>query len=333
MADASTPVMQAFICDITMEIMSDPVIAPDGKSYERKAITSWLQRQGTSPITYEPMSVSSLVANSALKDAIEQWRSQLPLAIHSSSLSLSEPEVVLGEGSFGRVVFGTLRSYGREQSVAVKMLPIMTRAEKKSQFEREIKAHLAAQQRTDGVCKLLHTCEKAGKICLVMKLYSSSLADKITRVGSVGDSEIQRIGHSLFQTLVQLHEAGVIVNDIKPENILLDQFDDPVFCDFGISDIILRSTRILPTSVKGTFNYMAPEKFDEGNRLGFEVDIWSMACILLEMHTGHPPWEGMSNNSISKTLHLRSQRFLVCSSTFQLLMSGHKLFVPVYGLT
>ena len=279
-------------CSITMEPMEDPVMAPDGRSYERSAITHWLQQHGTSPITRIPMSVSSLVTNYTLKDVIEQWRNQQPLAIDPDNLTLGEPEVVLGEGSFGKVVAGTLRSYGRAQKVAVKMLPAMTRAEQKTQFDKEIKVHLAAQQRTDGVCKLLHTCEKTGKMCLVMKLYHESLANKIARDGTVCDSDVRRIGHTLFQTLVQLHEAGVVVQDIKPENILLDQYGSPVFSDFGISDVIQRSTRILPTSIKGTFNYMAPEKFNEDSRLGAEVDIWSMGCVLLEMHTGHPPWQG-----------------------------------------
>eukprot|EP00041_Stephanoeca_diplocostata_P040364 m.1639258 g.1639258 ORF g.1639258 m.1639258 type:complete len:624 (+) comp34183_c0_seq1:239-2110(+) len=69
---------EAFTCSITMDIMSDPVMAPDGRSYERNAITRWLQTHGTSPVTREPMEVASLISNRALKDAIEHWRSQLP---------------------------------------------------------------------------------------------------------------------------------------------------------------------------------------------------------------------------------------------------------------
>jgi hypothetical protein len=296
--DDVAPGIPAFDCSITLATMEDPVMAIDGLSYERNAITHWLRHHETSPMTRVPMTAATLVGNRALKDAIEQWRSQQPLALDPDNLIMCDPEEFLGEGSFGKVVKGTLRSYGRELKVAVKMLPAMTRAEQKSQFDKEIKVHLAAQQRTDGVCKLLHTCEQGGKMCLVMKLYHGSLADKIAKTGPLTDVDVRCMGHRLCQTLVQLHEAGVIVQDIKPENILLDQYDAPVFSDFGISDVIQRSTRIMPTSVKGTFNYMAPEKFNDECSFGVEVDIWSMGCVLLEMHTGQAPWNGMQMQHI-----------------------------------
>jgi hypothetical protein len=46
MADSTS----SFLCPITHELMTDPVIDPDGNSYERLAIESWLQQHSTSPI-------------------------------------------------------------------------------------------------------------------------------------------------------------------------------------------------------------------------------------------------------------------------------------------
>ncbi|EOD28926.1 hypothetical protein EMIHUDRAFT_114004 [Emiliania huxleyi CCMP1516] len=40
-----------FICPITTEVMSDPVMAADGQSYERTAIERWLATKSTSPLT------------------------------------------------------------------------------------------------------------------------------------------------------------------------------------------------------------------------------------------------------------------------------------------
>jgi len=39
-----------FLCPITHELMTDPVIDPDGNSYERSAIVNWLKENSTSPI-------------------------------------------------------------------------------------------------------------------------------------------------------------------------------------------------------------------------------------------------------------------------------------------
>jgi serine/threonine protein kinase len=42
-------------------------------------------------------------------------------------------------------------------------------------------------------------------------------------------------------------------------HILLDEYGEPVLADFGISKVLSTATRIVPTSIQGTYNYMAPE--------------------------------------------------------------------------
>ena len=69
-----------FYCPIGGDLMEDPVIASDGRSYSRDLIEQWFEqcrRQGlespTSPITREPMD-SRLLDNVALRLGIEQLR-------------------------------------------------------------------------------------------------------------------------------------------------------------------------------------------------------------------------------------------------------------------
>jgi hypothetical protein len=66
-----------FICSITHELMRDPVIDPDGNSYERQAIEEWLHRTGTSPITRANLSIADLRPNRALKQAIDEYRQSI----------------------------------------------------------------------------------------------------------------------------------------------------------------------------------------------------------------------------------------------------------------
>jgi hypothetical protein len=66
-----------FICPISFEVMSDPVIAPSGHSFERSAIERWFQqhpRPTTNPMTQEPMDANQLIPNRGLKAAIELWQ-------------------------------------------------------------------------------------------------------------------------------------------------------------------------------------------------------------------------------------------------------------------
>ncbi len=58
----SEDVLQSLTCSITGMIMKDPVQGNDGNTYERRAIVEWLNRNQTSPITREPMTINNLLS-------------------------------------------------------------------------------------------------------------------------------------------------------------------------------------------------------------------------------------------------------------------------------
>lgn len=62
-----------FLCPIGLTIMKDPVIGPDGHTYELTAITEWLVQHDVSPITRQQMSINRLRPNIALRKMIEDW--------------------------------------------------------------------------------------------------------------------------------------------------------------------------------------------------------------------------------------------------------------------
>ncbi len=59
-----------YMCPIAQELMEDPVVASDGNTYERAAITAWFQLHLTSPITNLPLETKMLFPNLALRSAI-----------------------------------------------------------------------------------------------------------------------------------------------------------------------------------------------------------------------------------------------------------------------
>lgn len=80
----------ALLCPITQEVMTDPVIAQDGYTYERAAITEWQAFRGTSPITIEPIS-NVFKTNRALVDIIDVYKKQEALRILDISDKKKEP--------------------------------------------------------------------------------------------------------------------------------------------------------------------------------------------------------------------------------------------------
>ena len=60
-----------YLCPITQELPIDPVMAEDGRIYERSAIMEWLGRNQTSPFTRQPMGIK-LIASPQVRNTLER---------------------------------------------------------------------------------------------------------------------------------------------------------------------------------------------------------------------------------------------------------------------
>ena len=300
MGDCS-PLPDSLICPFTQEDFVDPVVAADGHTYSRRPMEEWLGRNPqnpTSPKTSERLNSTVLLPNITVRQAIAELRDRQPMAIDPDRLRLNQPEEKLGEGSFGYVVGGVFAtSDTKEVQVAVKMLPAMTVEEERAAFHKELKAFMHAARHCDGICKLIGTCVLGPRVCIVMKRYEKSLQKVIEEKGRLEESEVRRHAHSLFRILGQIHESGMVVRDIKPDNILMDPYGDLVISDFGISEVMQSTSHVAQTQIKGTFPFMGPEAFS-AQQVGPPLDIWGMACVVLAMYTGVPPWRGMQMQQI-----------------------------------
>jgi hypothetical protein len=64
----------SFICPISTEIMSDPVILVEtGTTYDRKSIQQWLEKHDSDPSTGLKVTSKELISVLSLKNAIEEW--------------------------------------------------------------------------------------------------------------------------------------------------------------------------------------------------------------------------------------------------------------------
>jgi len=73
--DEEYPAM--FLCPITHDIMTEPVIASDGQTYEKDTIQHWIHTgRNVSPMTNQPLANNQLVPNYNLKSAIASYKTQ-----------------------------------------------------------------------------------------------------------------------------------------------------------------------------------------------------------------------------------------------------------------
>jgi hypothetical protein len=66
------PLPEAYYCPITFGLMHDPVIDPDGNTYERRSIQLWIRANHTSPLSRRPLEESQLYDNTALRQIMQE---------------------------------------------------------------------------------------------------------------------------------------------------------------------------------------------------------------------------------------------------------------------
>ncbi|KAJ4875838.1 putative U-box domain-containing protein 53 [Raphanus sativus] len=63
-----------FLCPLLKDVMSEPCVASDGYTYDRRAIEEWMEDRRTSPVTNLPLQNTNLLPNHSVYAAIVEWR-------------------------------------------------------------------------------------------------------------------------------------------------------------------------------------------------------------------------------------------------------------------
>ena len=228
-----------------------------------------------------------------------------------ASEDLEVTKELLGEGQYGKVWGGLLQDrHGHCVAVAVKMMGEVDGREVQN-YEREISRLRVIARLCSKVCRLHGTCVKDGKHCIVMKRYKTSLAKLIQDQPGHKFATAAALDYArqISQSLIELHENRVIMLDLKPANVLIDEHQEAFLADFGISTIIKATQSLAPnTSIKGTLHYMAPEAWDKDKVSTYKTDMWSLGCTVLELLTGEVPWSGLGQPEIMMEVVMKQQR-------------------------
>jgi len=129
--------------------------------------------------------------------------------------------------------------------------------------------------------------------CLVFEMLSLNLYEllKNTQFGGVSLNLIRKFAKQVLKALAFLArpDVDIIHCDLKPENILLrhPKKSSVKVIDFGSS---CRSNKRMYSYIQSRF-YRSPEVM-LGLPYSTAIDMWSLGCILAEMHTGEPLFSG-----------------------------------------
>jgi serine/threonine protein kinase len=88
------------------------------------------------------------------------------------------------------------------------------------------------------------------------------------------------------------YKNGVVHRDIKPQNIVINSQGVAKITDFGLARSRETVTLTQSNVFMGTAYYIPPEQAESGRSADIRSDLYSVAAVLFEMLSGHPPYEG-----------------------------------------
>ena len=137
------------------------------------------------------------------------------------------------------------------------------------------------------------TCD--GVPYLVMEYLDGRTLASILDEAELDIVTIIGLGAQIAAALAALHEVGVIHCDVKPENLfVLDArawgtLPQVKVIDFGVSRRVDEPPAD-EASIAGTPAYMAPEQWK--GQPCTASDVYALGCVLYELVTGDPPFDG-----------------------------------------
>ena len=193
---------------------------------------------------------------------------------------------VLGDGGVGTVYRADDKML--DITVAVKVLhPALSR-------DRSAVKALKAEARTTMQLShryivRLYDFQKAGaNYYLVMEYVDGRTLHEILReYGRLPLSTVLQLVTAIADGLSYAHRRGILHNDLKPGNLMLDVDGVPKIIDFGIACAV--HSAIATHYVMGTPGYMSPEQI-EGDLLDVRTDIYALAIIAWELLAGREPF-------------------------------------------
>mmetsp|Transcript_56298 Transcript_56298/g.110984 ORF Transcript_56298/g.110984 Transcript_56298/m.110984 type:complete len:561 (-) Transcript_56298:263-1945(-) len=200
----------------------------------------------------------------------------------------------MGKGSFGQVVC----AYDQERKIEVAIKIIKSRKPFLIQAKTEIDILNKVNEKDDGeeeanIVRLLDQFIYRNHQCLVFEILSFNLYEllKNTKFRGVSLSLIRKFSRHLLKALEFLSrpDVDIIHCDLKPENILLrhPRRSAIKLIDFGSSCYLSKRAY---SYIQSRF-YRSPEVL-LGLPYNQKIDMWSLGCVCVEMHTGEPLFGG-----------------------------------------
>ena len=247
--------------------------------------------------------------------------------VTSESVFFRKPgnESVVGSGTYGKVFKGL--------NVYTKGLVALKRIRMEGERDgfpvtavREIK--LLQSLRHTNIVNLQEVMVEKNDCFMVFEYLSHDLTGLLNHPSfKLEQPQMKDLARQLFEGLDYLHTRGVLHRDIKAANILVSNEGVLKIADFGLARFYAKHHRLDYTNRVITIWYRSPELLLGETQYTAAVDVWSAACVMVEIFTRHAifPGDGTELSQLDKiynifgTPNLKDWPGLVDMAWFELL--------------
>lgn len=229
-----------------------------------------------------------------------------PDLINSDSVFFRKPgnESVVGSGTYGKVFKGL--------NVYTKGLVALKRIRMEGERDgfpvtavREIK--LLQSLRHVNIVNLQEVMVEKNDCFMVFEYMSHDLTGLLNHPSFKLDAaQKKHLAKQLFEGLDYLHTRGVLHRDIKAANILVSNDGTLKLADFGLARFYAKRHQLDYTNRVITIWYRSPELLLGETQYTAAVDVWSAACVMVEIFTKHAifPGDGTELSQLDKIYNL-----------------------------
>lgn len=195
-----------------------------------------------------------------------------------------ELETKLGKGSFGEVWLA--KDVHIDKEVALKILPSDFSIVAKQLEEAKNGKKVSHKNLLEIYYADVAKASDGTIVTLIAQAYQKrgTIENNLNSHNFLPLPDLLKVLEDVLLGLDYLHNGGVIHNDIKPSNILLDEHGNGILSDYGISSFSKDRTPVSPKNVYRIHG--APETISGAHQISILTDIYQLGCTAYRLANG-----------------------------------------------